>query len=90
MNDMDEMFERAVNRYHKDFDENPILAINALKDYLRVEEAENACILCTRECPVRNDGIINCDFRNDDHWRQPKPTTSYYRGTNPDWNSRGF
>lgn len=68
MSDMDEMFEKAVNRYFKDYDKNPILAANALKSYLMVEEAENACTLCTRKCPVRSEGIINCDFRNDNYW----------------------
>lgn len=67
MSDLDEIFEKAVNRYFKDYEKNPIIAASVLKNYLMVEEAENACTLCTRECPVRSDGIINCYFRNDNY-----------------------
>lgn len=64
---MDSMFDKAVKYYNKECDDNPILARNFLMGYLGAEQIENSCTLCTRKCPVRNDGIVNCEFRNDKH-----------------------
>ena len=61
----DRKFEEYVEKFNKDSEDSFILAMNELKRKMGIVEDDSVCILCTRACPMRSDGIIECRFVKD-------------------------